>query len=199
MTTASPTSTMSRRRFLQFAGLVQGGVVLLAFVVGYLIDVDPRQLVRWEPLSLAWGLFAVGPMLVVYRWSPGLRTLAMEALGESLSRCRWIDLVVLAALAGVGEELLFRGVVYAGLARIDPWVALIGSNVAFGLLHALSRNYFLTTTAIGFAMHALAQATGERNLLAPMIAHGVYDLVAFQLLIREWRYLHSNRVSETSR
>ena len=86
----------------------------------------------------------------------------------------------------MGEELLFRGVLYSGLSRIDPWLALIVSNVAFGMLHALSRNYFLTATAIGFAMHALAQVTGERNLLAPIVAHGVYDLVAFHLLVREW-------------
>ena len=150
-------------------------------------------------MSLAAGLLAVLPMLIVYRLSPGLRSLALEALGESLCRCRWIDRVVLAALAGFGEELLFRGVLHAGLARIDPWVALIGSNVAFGLLHALSRNYFLTTTAIGFAMHALAEVSGERNLLAPMVAHGVYDLVAFELLIREWRRWHSDRATGPSR
>jgi hypothetical protein len=89
----------------------------------------------------------------------------------------------------VGEELLFRGVIYSGLSRINPWLAVIASNVAFGLLHALSRNYFLTTTAIGFAMHYLANATGERNLLAPIVAHGIYDFIAFYLLIREWKKL----------
>ena len=177
---------MNRSQFLQWAGLVQGGVVLLAFLAGYLIDVDPFSLVRWETQSAVWGLLAVVPMFLMYRFSPGLRKLAMDALGESLSQCRWYDLLLLATLAGVGEELLFRGVLYSGLSRIDPWLALIVSNVAFGMLHALSRNYFLTATAIGFAMHALAQVTGERNLLAPIVAHGVYDLVAFHLLVREW-------------
>jgi len=186
MSIDSNSSSMSRSQFLQWAGLVQGGVVLLAFLAGYLIDVDPFSLVRWETQSVVWGLLAVVPMFLMYRFSPGLRKLAMDALGESLSQCRWYDLLLLATLAGVGEELLFRGVLYAGLSRINPWLALIASNVAFGILHALSLNYFLTATAIGFAMHALAQVTGERNLLAPIVAHAVYDLVAFHLLVREW-------------
>ena len=121
----------------------------------------------------------------MYRFSPDLRQQATETLGASLSRCRWYDLVVLAALAGVGEELLFRGVLYEGLVPFHPWLALIVANVAFGMLHALSWNYFLTSTMIGFGMHALAGISEPRNLLAPMIAHGVYDLVAFFLLRRE--------------
>ena len=190
MTIEPPSSNMSRTRFLQLAGLVQGGVLLFAFLIGFLIHVDPSTLVRWEPWSAVWGLLAVAPMFVVYQLSPGLRKLAIDSLGESLSQCHWYDLLLLATLAGVGEELLFRGVLYEGLSRYDPWIALVASNVAFGMLHALSRNYFLTTTAIGLAMHALAEVTGERNLLAPIVAHGVYDFVAFQLLVREWRNRH---------
>lgn len=182
----TPILSMNRRRFLTFAVWVQGGVVLLAFLIGWIIHVDPLSLVHWDLRNFLFGLLAVAPMLGLYRFSPGLRKLALQSLGHSLSLCRWYDLMILAALAGFGEELLFRGVIYSGLYRINPWFALIASNVAFGLMHALSRNYFLATTAIGFAMHFLANATGERNLLAPMVAHGVYDFVAFYLLIREW-------------
>ena len=177
---------LSRSRFLTLAAWVQGGVVLVAFLIGWGIGLDPLSLVRWDGRSLVFGLLAVAPMLGLYYFSPGLRKLAIDSLGESLSLCRWYDLVILAALAGVGEELLFRGVIDSGLSRINPWFALIASNVAFGLLHAMSRNYFLVTTVIGVAMHFLANATGERNLLAPIVAHGVYDYIAFYLLIREW-------------
>ncbi len=183
----SPNPALSRRRFLTLAAWIQGGAVVLAFLIGRTIDLDPLTLVHWDLRGLVYGVLAVIPMLGLYHFSPGLRRLALESLGESLSQCRWYDLMGLAALAGVGEELLFRGMIYSGLSQINPWAALLISNVAFGLLHAISRNYFLTTTAIGFAMHFLAEATGERNLLAPMIAHGVYDFVAFFLLIHEWR------------
>lgn len=179
----------SRSRFLTLAASVQGGVVLFACLIGWGIGIDPWSLVRWEGRSFAFGVLAVVPMLGLYSFSPGLRKLAIDALGESLSQCRWYELVILAILAGVGEELLFRGVIDSGLSRINPWFALIASNVAFGLLHAMSRNYFLATTGIGLAMHFLANATGERNLLAPMVAHGVYDYIAFHLLIREWKRL----------
>lgn len=186
-------SAFSRSRFLTLVAWVQGGVLLLAFLIGWMIQLDPLSLVHWDGRSFVFGLLAVVPMLGLYAFSPGLRKLAIDALGESLSRCRWYDLVLLAALAGVGEELLFRGVIDSGLSRINPWLALIVSNVAFGLLHAMSRNYFLATTVIGLAMHFLANATGERNLLAPMLAHGVYDYIAFHLLIREWKRRPSAR------
>ena len=180
---------MSRYRFLLLAALVQGGVLLLAILGGYLLGLSPAQLVRWSPRDLIGGLLAVLPMLLVYRFSPDLRKQATDTLGESLSRCRWYDLVGLAALAGIGEELLFRGVLYEGLVPFNPWLALIVSSVAFGLLHALSWNYFLTATCIGFSLHALAGISEPRNLLAPIIAHSVYDLVAFILLRRERRPL----------
>ena len=181
---------MTRSRFLLFAGLVQGGVLLLAVLVGYELGLSPASLVRWDSRDCLWGLLAVLPMLGVYQSSPGLRQLALESLEDSLSRCRWYDLVALAALAGIGEELLFRGVLYEGLFPLNPLLALIASNVAFGLLHALSWKYLLTTTAIGFGMHALAEVSGTRNLLAPIVAHGVYDLVAFVLLVRQYRSIN---------
>lgn len=176
-----------RSQFLRLALLVQGGVLLLALLVAWVLPVPFQSMVRWHSLDALYGLLAVPPMLLVYFLSPGLRKLAIESLGASLSQLRWWELVGLAALAGVGEELLFRGVLYAGLARWHVGAAIALSNLAFGLLHALSLNYFLITTGIGLAMHILAEATGTRNLLAPMIAHGVYDLIAFVLLIREVR------------
>ena len=195
MTSDPSPPLMSRPRFLLLAGLVQGGVLLAAILFGYAIGISPFQIVMWDARDLLWGLLAVVPMLVVYQSSPGLRRIALHSLGDSLSQCQWYDLVLLATLAGVGEELFFRGVLYEGLVMVHPWLALIASNVAFGLLHGLSWNYFLTTTAIGFGMHALAEVTGPRNLLAPIVAHSVYDYVAFRLLVREQR---SDRSSERS-
>lgn len=187
MSSTSTASAISRARFWGLALAVQGGVVLLALLVAWVLAIPLKTMVRWDGASALWGLLAVPPMLLVYFISPGLRKLAMESLGNSLRQLRWWELVGLAALAGFGEELLFRGVLYEGLARWDVRAAIVLSNLAFGMLHALSLNYFLVTTGIGLAMHFLAEATGTRNLLAPMIAHGVYDLVAFVLLIRETR------------
>ncbi len=186
----SPTARlplMSRNRFLLLAVAVQGGVLLLAWLVGHTLGLSPAKSVRWEMTGLVGGLLAVLPMLAVYHYSPGLRQLASDSLGQSLARCRWYDLVMLAVLAGVGEELLFRGMLYEGLLPLNLWVAVIVSNVAFGMLHALSWNYFVTTTTIGLGMHLLAGISEPRNLLAPMVAHSVYDLVAFFLLRREYR------------
>lgn len=187
---------MSRNRFLYLALVVQGGVLLLAWLVGQTLGISPFQLVRWEGADLVVGLLAVLPMLVVYRLSPGLRQQANDSLGDSLGRCRWYDLVVLALLAGVGEELFFRGMLYEGLLPLNLWVAVVVSNLVFGLLHAVSWRYFLTATMIGLGMHALAEISETRNLLAPMVAHSVYDLVAFFLLRREYQTIHPAAAAE---
>lgn len=189
---------MSRNRFLYLAVAVQGGVLLLAWLAGYTLGISPLKLVRWNSTDLVAGLLAVLPMLVVYRLSPGLRQQAIDSLGDSFGRCRWYDLGMLAVLAGVGEELLFRGILYEGLLPLNFWVAVLVSNLAFGLLHAVSWNYFLTTTMIGLGMHALAGLSEPRNLLAPMVAHSVYDLVAFFLLRREYRSIRPATVPESA-
>lgn len=178
---------LQRRKFLKLAVIVQGGVVLLAVLAAWLFAIPLRPLMIWDVKSLGLGLAAVVPMLGVYVASPGLRHLAVESLGNSLGQLRWYELVLLAGLAGFGEELLFRGVLFEGLSRWNVGAAIVISNLAFGMLHALSLNYFLVATGIGFAMHYLANISDTRNLVAPMIAHGVYDLIAFVLLIRETR------------
>ena len=56
---------MNRHRFLLFAGLVQGGVLLLAVGVGYGLGISPTKLVRWSNGDLIGGLVAVLPLLAV--------------------------------------------------------------------------------------------------------------------------------------
>ena len=178
-------SGLSRTQFLRLALLVQGGVVLLSLLAMWLLHIPWQRVIHWDSRAVGYGLAAVVPMLGVYYLNPRLREIALESLGNSLRQLHWYELVGLAALAGFGEELLFRGVLYEALSRWHVGVAVLLSNVAFGALHSLSLNYFVTTTLIGLFMHGLAGATGERNLLAAMVAHGVYDLIAFILLIRE--------------
>jgi membrane protease YdiL (CAAX protease family) len=79
------------------------------------------------------------------------------------------DLLVIAALAGLGEELLFRGVLQD---ELGIWIA----SAVFGLLHGPSRELWplaLWATGMGIVLGALYQASG--NLFVPALAHALYD------------------------
>ncbi len=102
---------------------------------------------------------------------------------ESLFRGRGVlAVIVVSALAGVGEELLFRGVIQSGLsASFGVWPGLLVASVLFGGMHALSRAYFVLATLMGLYLGTLYQATG--NLLLPAIVHGLYDAIAIGYLL----------------
>ena len=108
----------------------------------------------------------------------------VRPLIEMLFRGRGpVPVLAVAVLAGVGEELLFRGVLQAGLAgALGPGWGLLLASVAFGLAHALSRAYFLLATVMGLYLGALFQISD--SLLLPAIVHALYDAAAIAILLR---------------
>lgn len=81
-----------------------------------------------------------------------------------------VDIVVLAMLSSLGEELLFRGV-------LQPVIGLWGQAVVFGLLHQMtgpSRWIWVTWAGVvGFVFGVLFQLTG--SLLGPILAHALIN------------------------
>lgn len=180
----------------------EGGLGLLALLLGWLLGIWPipgieRSGVAWgdQLPALAWGLAATGPMLLGFwlidrfAWGPlaALKT-DVERLVVPLFRDSSIlDLALVALAAGVGEEVLFRGLVQHGLANwLAPpwgiWFALVVASVAFGCAHMLSATYAILAALIGLYLGLLLIWTG--NLLAPAVAHGAYDFVALLYLVR---------------
>jgi len=180
----------NRVEFLNLAGLVEGGTLLTALGWGWLVGVSPWETVHWRWEAVAVALLATLPMLAVFYVASGPRTVAIEMLGQALSRCRLYDLVVLAALAGFGEELLFRGVLQPWMAEWNAVFAFIVTNIAFGLMHAVTPSYALVAAGVGMYLSWLAYGIGEPNVLRAIIAHGVYDAIAFGLIVREYRRTH---------
>ena len=87
------------------------------------------------------------------------------------------EIMILAAAAGIGEEVLFRGVLQSSLGF---WA----TSLAFGLLHALTPAYFVLAALMGAYLGWLQMETG--NLLVPIIVHWLYDALAFWLLRRRF-------------
>jgi len=149
-------------------------------------------------LALAWGRvpLAPGPALAGGLWGV-LAAVALGAVnlvclraranrwpGDSLRRvCRLIvrplfehvrvwHIVLISALAGVAEEVLFRGV-------LQPLIGLTAASVIFGAVHVGGRGfigYGIWAACIGALFGWLMVETG--GLLAPIVAHAVYDALA---------------------
>jgi membrane protease YdiL (CAAX protease family) len=118
-------------------------------------------------------------------WSPilDLRQRVGEMVRQLFMGVSWLGLGTVSLAAGVGEELLFRGTLQV---LAERWwgatVGLVVTSLIFGALHAMSRTYFTLATAVGLYLGWLAQHFDD--LLAPIVAHSLYDCAALVVLMR---------------
>jgi membrane protease YdiL (CAAX protease family) len=176
-----------RSGLLKTAFVFYGVALAVTAALAWLTDTELAAELRPTLWSLLVGIAAVVPMSLVFVFAHELRDLIVELLGKPLSRCRLLELAVLAVLAGIVEELLFRGVLQTWWSRIDQWVGFIGANVLFGLLHALTPLYCLLATLLGMYLSWLAELDQPRNLVTPIVAHAVYDFLGFMVIARDYR------------
>jgi membrane protease YdiL (CAAX protease family) len=177
---------LASRRVFALAVLTQALLILTAWAVSRALQLPPR----WgEPardigigLAGAGVLAVVNYLLLVYgpaNWVVGgVRAVYHEVLIPLFSRFGAPSIVVTGALAGLGEEWLFRGV-------LQPLVGIVAASVLFGLAHIGSRTmigFGVWAMGMGFLLGVLAQATG--GLTAPVVAHGVYDMLALAFIRR---------------
>lgn len=189
-----------RRTFVRFAASFEAGLALAAVLLGAATGIRPGVIP--DGRSLAIGVAATLPLVAFYLVAfylvatrvpllPMRRIydLLLATLGRPLAQCRWHELALLAALAGVGEELLFRGVLQPWIGRLGVTAGWIGANLLFGLAHAVTPTYFVLATAIGFYLSAV-QSAAQGNLAAAILAHGLYDWFAFVQVARAYRRAH---------
>jgi membrane protease YdiL (CAAX protease family) len=182
--------------------LLEGGLAVLALTVGWLLGRSPWVGVSWSAAawpeagrSLLVGLAAVLPMLaglfLIDRYPVGplreLKEFVDRHVVPLFQNTSVAQLALIALVAGIGEELLFRGLVQHALSEwIGPpqgvWLGLAVASVIFGICHWLTRTYAVLAGLIGIYLGLLLVVTG--SILAPMVAHGVYDFVALIYLRR---------------
>lgn len=182
-------------RFALTAALFEGSLAVAAVALGWALGIDPAESFRWEGIAVVWGVVAIIPLLLLLAWSMRSAWRPLRSLRRFFDRSivplfqplSIVQLAVLSVLAGVGEELLFRGIVQAGISgklehSFGPSLALIVAAVLFGFAHALSPAYFVLATVIGFYLGAIWLWTD--NLLTPIAAHAGYDFLALCYLAR---------------
>jgi membrane protease YdiL (CAAX protease family) len=169
---------------LRFYAMLLPQVVLgvLALVTGFGegIELFPAR----APSLLSWAAGAVflGVALLLVRphWRRSIEedkpTWRLFAPTNRRERRMWI---VLSLSAGIGEELVWRGVLPALIARLSGSLALgVALSVAsFALAHAIQGlRSVLAIAAIAAAFHALVFISG--SLYPAMVVHFAYDVIA---------------------
>jgi hypothetical protein len=128
---------------------------LLSGVLGLIIGVIVAALViHWRPMHV------IAEQL--------MQLVAWETLHTS-------DYVLIALMAAMGEELLFRG-------ALQPLIGLLPVAVIFGLLHFTSIAHVILAGMLGLLLGWLYQWSG--SLWSPIVAHFWVDLVTGLLLAR---------------
>ena len=181
----------------------EAALLLLAWALARWLEIPAFEQFRPSSASLLVGVLATIPLLLALAWMLGsssppiqrLVSLVVEQMGPFLASCTVLELGILAVVAGLCEEVLFRGVVQVGLAQwiSDSW-ALLGASVAFGVVHFATPTYALFAGIMGLYLGLVFLA--QQSLLAPIVAHGLYDFVALIYVSRRYRLNHA-RSSET--
>jgi membrane protease YdiL (CAAX protease family) len=182
----------------RMAVLVEGAIGLVAVGLAELFGISLREQFGANRAALVdgvvAGIAATLPMLALYwwltvsTWPPlvELRETVVRMVRELFTNAKLPELATIAILAGVGEELLFRGVVQTGIGQLtNPAVGLVAGSVVFGALHAVSRLYFILATLIGLYLGWLLLEFGD--LTVPIVAHALYDFVALTYLTRTFQ------------
>lgn len=177
--------------FVRVAIIVELGLAVLAFGIGLPLGIDPWNALEGNLSGILIGIAATLPMILLLLISDRdafppmkrIRRLLEQFLLPPLRGRPWWELALIAGAAGVGEESLFRGVMQEALLDwLGFWPALAIASIVFGLLHALTPTYAIVATLIGAYLGLLFLMTG--NLLVPIVAHGLYDLIALIYFLR---------------
>ena len=146
---------------------------------------------RLDAEGAAYGVVATLPLLGLLRWclrtewGPMRRLVSgvQEHLTPYLAGASAGGIVLVSIMAGIGEEVLFRGVIQAAIAeRLAPWLAVGIAALLFGVAHWLMLSYAVFAAIVGLYLGALFLVTG--NLLVPTVTHALYDVVALSVLVQ---------------
>ncbi len=174
-----------------FAVFFEAGLAPFSLILGWLLGHPPLKGFAWRLADAAWGTAAAVPLVILFlamlRWPVGplraVREFCEEEVVPLFRDSYWSELALISLSAGVGEEMLFRGVFQASL---TDWVGMAWglalASILFGVLHPISFSYIVIAAFLGLYLGAIWYFNG--NLLTVMVTHALYDFVALGYLIK---------------
>lgn len=185
---------------------VEGGLALLAFVIGYFIQFSPVRTLKWSFRDVFLGLAATFPMLLLYVFLDRLHVAAFRKIRRLVQffvetffrKCSTFQIILICALAGIGEELFFRGILHDAVAHgiggiQGVVIGVLISAFFFGIAHMVTPTYGIIAFFISIYFSLLLIFSD--NILIPIIAHGVYDYCVIHYILerRQKRLLRRAR------
>lgn len=186
-----PELRLNRAALMQLAVMVEGGLLVLALGLGWLVGHSPFAHFFWNGTHALLILAGTVPLLVVLLvtghipWGPlvRLREIIQRQIVPIFRPCTLADFALISLLAGLGEEALFRAVMQSWLSDLShPVAGLIVASVLFGLAHLITPTYAVLATLIGLYLGGLWMATENLFLVAGI--HALYDFIALVYLVR---------------
>ena len=175
---------------------IEGGLAVLAIVIGYLCGFSPAKTFSWSFQAVVLGFVATIPMLVVFVFLDRstflpfqkIQILVRSFIRTFFGKCSKAQIFLICILAGIGEELFFRGLLQAGIAH---WLGgsfglicgIVISTLLFGMLHLITLAYGVITVLFSFYFAALFLYSD--NILVPMITHALYDYCVVRFIMRQ--------------
>jgi ABC-2 type transport system permease protein len=189
--------------FMAAAHQISGRAIVTAYLVAGAATFGLVRLVYWRSKTreiprifsgtgagivsvMAWGvgagvLAASGGIAYIYslgRW--GIFQDVLRESARGLAASIWLPLLAIAA-APIFEEFIFRGLIFGGLRRSLPaWQALVASAAVFAIVHPPVS----MIPVFGLGLCAALAFDRTKMLLAPMIAHAVYNAAVLIYQIR---------------
>jgi len=182
-----------RTKLLLLALLVEGGALIVALVLARLwgISLTPLSEHILRDILIGTAAAVIPFALFVFSLSekartvPIIRSVRKTITGDIrtlFASTTVVDIFLISLLAGLAEELLFRGVIQA------TW-GIIAASIFFGLVHSVTPAYILLATVIGFYIGLLYHCF--QSLLIPIQLHCIYDFGALIYL----RYFVKEQIS----
>ncbi len=182
---------LTRDSFLALVLATEASLIFVALVLSLIFPVPFAELMGGSmPMAIqvfvglvASGILFLAVTFVVWLF-PSVMDTAGGLLREVIGRARPTtgDCALISAGAGVGEELLFRAVLY-------PLLGPLGSAAVFGLAHGFNAEswagrlmYVAATFIVGLFLGWIFITFG---LIAAIVCHASYDFIALEALRRD--------------
>jgi len=157
----------------------------IAFIIELATSISPISSFAMTSPAIGWGVAATFPMLLILVVLEKIKHPSIISFRDNQIkyfaglgfRFTPLRILLMSLGAGIGEELLFRGALQGWLATHLPIaLAVLLPAIVFGLMHSANRIYMLIAGLIGVYLGMLFVISG--NILAPIIAHTLYDIIA---------------------
>lgn len=186
--------------FLGTAYRVQSGMILVALVIGGFFSRPPWELFEWTGTAFLVGFLGTIPLAgamfaleyVPFEGFRRIRDMLVNRIAPLMAAATAKKLFVLAILVGIGEELIFRGLLQNWLMlQMNVHWAILISSVVFALCHFISPTYVVLVFGIslylGYSAIWFTATDNSLNLVPPILIHALYDFLAFLYLLHAWR------------